>query len=679
MYTRAFALVLVLLGQAAYSADIPVKQIILYKHGIGYFERGGSIAAGEQIRFDFKAGDMNDVLKSLTVMDSNGSRVTSVRYDSNETLQQQLERYPFQIGNQELLSAFLDRIKGTRIELTLQGEPVRGAILSSRAITAGPDNDKRVIREQVTLLLDSGEIANYDLASPASIQVLEPRLKDQLKQYLQTLAQAKSREKRSIYIDAPSSGVRNLHVAYIAPTPIWKSSYRLALGTTNATLEGWAIVDNTTDEDWNDVKLSVVSGRPISFISLLDTPRYGQRQIAELPEDRAAGPVVYGGTVTSETGVLGGVVAGVGAASGNGGGVGGGMYRTGKVANFLAPTASVQQSVTVNAEMSTVEGATGATLGELFEYNFGRLVTIKKNQSAMLPFLQNKITARKLLIYSDQDNEHPVNAVEMTNDSGKTLDGGPITVYDCGAYAGEALFETVKSGDKRLIGYAVDYGTRITSAYDTGEQTIREIHAKNGVLQLRYAQHETRTYTVRNVDSKAKTLVIEQPVVNAYSVLSPRPTERTASANRFEVKLPPSETRQLRVEQDHVTFNATAVQSSTPDFLLTLVGSKQLTVEGRRELQTLADIKQRIVQTTARLDATRAEVADLNSDQNRLRQNIDSLNRVRGQEDQVRRYSVQLAENETQLAKLRDLTREISMRKASLERNMRDLIPQLDF
>ncbi len=699
MHTRALALALILTTQPLYSAELPVKQVILYKHGIGYFERNGFVNMGEEARLDFKAGDMNDVLKSLTVADIAGAHITGIRYDSNETLHQQLEKYPFQIGDQEFLSTFLDHIKGARVELRLAEGPTRGVIMSSRAIRTtleadkpGLETGKGVIGEQVTLLLDSGEIATYDLTSATSVHLLDARLQEQLKQYLQTLAQAKSREKRSIYIDSSGSDTRNLRISYITPTAIWKSSYRLTLGAANSILEGWAIVDNTSDEDWNNVKLSVVSGRPISFISLLDTPRYGARQVAELPEDRAAGPVVYGGSIESEAKLLTGSGSGNGYGPGSGGGAGGGWFRSdgthlgngnvpsaGVVNGLLQPVPPAQQSVIVDGAPSTVQGATGATLGELFEYNFAGPVTIKKNQSAMLPFLQDKITARKLLIYNDRDDEHPVNAAEVTNSTSKTLDGGPITVYDGGAYAGEALFETVKTGDKRLIGYAVDYGTRVTSAYESGEQTIREVHAKNGLLQIRYAQRQTRTYTMKNIDAKPKTLILEQAAMDQYSLLSPFPAERTANAYRFEVKLPSSGTEHLKVEQEQVSFNNTTVLSSTPDFLLTIVSNKQLTAQGRKQLQTIAELKRRIAETQASLDSTKSQTGDLNGDQSRLRQNIDSLNRVKGQEDQVRKYSMQLADNETQLAKLRDRTRDLAQRQASLANDLRGLIDRLDF
>ncbi len=454
-----------------YSADMPVKQVILYKHGIGFFEREGVVPAGDEMRLDFQNNDMNDVLKSLTVTDLAGGSITGIRYDSNETPEQRLAKFPFEVGDTEFLSTFLDHLKGSKIELKLSDKTVAGSILAARAIETGAENEKRVVREQVTLLLDSGDIANFGLDAVSSLRLTDPHLEEQLKQYLQTLGQSKSRENRSVYIESSGSGAKHLRASYIAPTAIWKSSYRLTLHGSDSALEGWAIVDNTTGEDWNDVKLSVVSGRPISFISLLDTPRYGQRQVAELPEDRAAGPVVYNGAVQGQ-GVVGGVVGGIGTGSGNGMGTGmaGGTYsRTdgthlGAGSPLLyAPGAGLTRQENMGyaktkADLflpakSSVEGASGATLGELFEYNFAGPVTVKKNQSAMLPFLQDKVEARKLLIYnSDRDGEHPVNAAELTNNTSKTLDGGPVTVYDGGAYAGEALFETLKAGISDWLG-----------------------------------------------------------------------------------------------------------------------------------------------------------------------------------------------------------------------------------
>jgi hypothetical protein len=678
------------------ASDVPVKSVTLYKHGVAYFEREGVVPEGEEARLDFKTADMNDILKSLTVTEGAGTRISGIRYDSNETLEQRLKHYPFQIGDQQLLSTFLDQLKGSRAEVKLGERVETGSIVSARGIQTGSDTNRQLVREQLTLLLDSGDVANIDLSAVSSLRLLDPKLQSDLRQYLQTIGQARSRDTQSIYIDSTAHGNRDLRVSYIAPAAVWKASYRLVLDEASSILEGWAIVDNTTDEDWNNVKLAVVSGRPISFISLLDTPRYGRREVAELPEDKAAGPVVYAGSVDGQPGAsagvigaaLGGVGSGTGSGSGygpgSGGGVGGGVYQIGGTTRTKMPIMTAAEQAErmkeyAQLQTSAVEGATGATLGELFEYNFANPVTIKKNQSAMLPFLQDKIAARKLLIYSQNDGEHPVNAAEITNNTSKTLDGGPITVYDCGAYAGEALFETVKAGDKRLIGYAVDYGTRITSAFDTGRRTIREIHVRNGNLELHYAEHTTRTYTIRNVDAKPKSLIVQQEGVQEYSVLSPKPTERTATAYRFEVKLPANGTQSLKVEEERTYLNRTDVMNSGPDFLLDIVENKELSEAAEKQLKVVADLKSALAETVSSLELAKKQADDLTQDQTRLRADIDSLNRVKGQEDQVRKYSAQLADNELQLAKIRDQRHDQELRQANLELQVRKAIDELNF
>ena len=267
--------------------------------------------------------------------------------------------------------------------------------------------------------------------------------------------------------------------------------------------------------------------------------------------------------------------------AGLGGGMGGGVARVanaggaarscGRPPAPMAPVAGRAMAETMQvAPSSIVASASAGELGELFEYRIAQPVTIRKDESAMLPFLQQPIEARKLLIYSDHSSQHPTNAAELTNSSGKTLDGGPITVYDGGAYGGEALMETLKAGDKRLISYAVDIGTRITEAFGSKQAVVREIHAARGVLTTKLAAEETRTYTVRNVDKKAKTLIIEHPLRQGYTLLNQKPAEKTASAYRFEIQLAPGATQEFPVSEERVYDQTYQVTSLTPDMIAEL-------------------------------------------------------------------------------------------------------------
>jgi hypothetical protein len=653
----------------ALAADIPIREVVLYKSGVGYFERGGLLRAGESGRLDFKASDMNDVLKSLTISEQNGGKVTGLRYDSSEPLDKKLAEFPFKIDGQASLALFLDQMRGAKVELKYGAETISGTVVSGRLVRS---DDKQPEREQLVALLDSGEIRTLDLAAASSIRFADPKLQIQLRDYLAVVNQSRSTDQRSIYIDSSDAKERQIAAGYMLPTPVWKSSYRLIFKEkSEPTLEGWAIVDNTTGEDWTNVRLAVVSGRPVSFISNLYEPKYVARQTVELPEDRAAAPVVYGGAVDE---LRQGAIAGFAPAPPPAAAKAQARLGTGSGGGFGGPINS-----RIAGESLIALNVAAEDLGDLFEYRFATPVTVKKDESAMFPFLQQPIGARKLLIYSESYGEHPMNAAELTNSTGKTLDGGPITVFDDASYAGEALVNTLKAGDKRLISYAVDLGTRVTTQFDSSREMVREIHVNRGMLTTRAAIDQTKTYTIRNVDQKPKTLIIEQVQRPEYKLLGQEPSETTTNAYRFEVKLSADGTEKFPVAEERVYDTTTAVSSLTPDVLLAYVQNKALSEAGRRQLQQIASVKGQIADFDNQIRQLDANVTTIVSDQDRVRENIRSLNQVSGQQDQVQKYARQLATQEGELAGLRDQLSDLKKKKAAQESELNKLIEALDF
>ncbi|HEV3202417.1 MAG TPA: DUF4139 domain-containing protein [Bryobacteraceae bacterium] len=661
----------------AQPAELPVRQVVLYKHGVGFFERSGRLGAGESARLDFNASEMNDVLKSLTIDEKGGGKISGLRYDSMDPLSHKLAEFPFQIAAGQPLSGMLDQLKGARLELKFGNETVAGAIVNGRVVAG---TDKQPEREQLTLMLDSGELRSVDLSAATGIHFNDPQLQQQFKDYLTALSAARSKEKRSVYIDSTDARERDVTASYMIPSPVWKSSYRLIFGASGQpVLEGWAMVDNTTGEDWTKVQLSLVSGRPISFVSQLYAPKYVNRPEAELADDSAARPVVHEGGFSAGTG-------------GTVGGIAVGNARVQALDSRMAPMAMAspppspaqrEEKAAFNQvavqPSSIVASASAGELGELFEYRIAQPVTIRKNESAMLPFLQQPIEGRKLLIYSDHNSQHPTNAAELTNSTGKTLDGGPITVYDGGAYGGEALMETLKAKDKRLISYAVDLGTRITEAFGSKQAVVREMHANRGILTLKTAAEETRTYTARNVDQKAKTLIIEHPLRQGYTLLNQKPSEKTPGAYRFEIAIGAGATQEFAVAEERVYDQVYAVSNLTPDVILNYVSNRSLSDAGRRQLQRIADQKGQLAENDRALQDVDRQTRDLNTDEDRIRRNIQSLNAVSGQQQQVQTYAKQLDTDEQKLAQLRDRQAELQKKKSALQGELDRLIDVLTF
>ncbi len=656
-----------------------MRAVVLYKHGVGYFERGGTLGPGESARLDFRTEEMNDVLKSLTINDQ-GGKVTDLRYDSSIPLDQKLTEFPFRIEDGQPLSAVIDQLKGARIEMEFGPQKTAGAIVSARLI---PGEKDRPEREQLTLLMDSGELRNVDLAAATAIRFTDPKIQLQFKDYLAAVTGARSKDKRSVYIDSTDSKSRDVRAAYIMPMPAWKSSYRLLFteNGTQPTLEGWAIVDNTTGEDWTNVRLSLVSGKPISFISELYATKFITRLGDDLAEDQAVAPTVYSGAVQNKPAAPPPAAAARAAGMMNNGlpsGLGGRLGAINGVAgaDAISPLDRTQAS----SIGSVVSSGSATEIADLFEYDIATPVTVRKDESAMMPFLQQKVSARKLIIYSDATRPNPFSAAEITNNTGKTLDGGPITVFDAGTYAGEALVETIKNSDKRFISYGVDLGTRISTNLDSRNDAVRELHARNGLLISRLSQVQKKNYSAGNFDPRAKTLIIEHPVRAGFALIdTAKPIETARDVYRFEVNVPASGSVDFPVTEERLYDTQTSVSSLTPDGLLTYIRNKTISDAARNQLQQIADLKAQIANSDADKRSVTDQINSLVRDEERNRQNIGSLSSVSGQQQIVQDYARKLSEQETQIAKLRDREGALDQQRAATQTQLNGLIEKLDF
>ena len=222
-------------------------------------------------------------------------------------------------------------------------------------------------------------------------------------------------------------------------------------------------------------------------------------------------------------------------------------------------------------------------------------------------------------------------------------------------------------------------GTRITTAFDSKQAVTREIHLYQGVLTAKSATEEIVTYTVRNVDQKAKTLIIEHPLRAGYTLLNQKPMEKTADNYRFEVPLAAGATKTFAVSEEHIDSKFFLLTNATPDFLLSYVRNRDLNEEGRKQLGRIANQKQQIAENNAAIDDAERQLKDLNTDEDRLRRNIESLNRVSGQQQQVQDYARQLGALEQKLTGLRDRQAELQKKKTALQHDLDEMIASLSF
>jgi hypothetical protein len=276
---------------------LPIRRVVLYKHGVGHFEREGTVTGSQAVALTFKQREVSDVLKSLTVLDRDGGVVSAVGYDSTTPVEQLLAEIALSIPDEGSLVGLLPQLKGARVSVTPTGAGVVfGTLLGIDPLdTATPAGNTRQFR--VSLLADGGGVKTFDLFD-VEVQLLDDGIKRDLDFYLKTVLAAKKKDARTFTLLAEGDGERTLAVSYLLEAPVWKATYRILLseaplspggrgvggeGDQNL-IQGWAVVDNTSDEDWEDVSLTLVAGLPVSFVHDLYTPRFIRRPVVEVKE-----------------------------------------------------------------------------------------------------------------------------------------------------------------------------------------------------------------------------------------------------------------------------------------------------------------------------------------------------------------------------------------------------------
>src|SRR5215471_12044077 len=278
----------------AANTDVPVTKVLLFSSGVGYFEHAGSVHGNASTELRFKTSQINDILKSLVLQDQDGGRVGAITYPSLDPLDETLKSFQVDITRNPSLADLLNQLRGARVTVAAQAERLNGTILGVETRKKAAERGE-VLDVSVLNLLTGATIRSVELSSISSLALDDPQLQDELTKALGALVQARDQDKKPVTINFTGTGDRRVRIGYVVETPVWKTSYRLLLDDKSSVgrLQGWAIVENQTESDWNDVSLSLVSGRPISFMMDLYQPLYATRQTV-VPELYASlKPQVY--------------------------------------------------------------------------------------------------------------------------------------------------------------------------------------------------------------------------------------------------------------------------------------------------------------------------------------------------------------------------------------------------
>ena len=290
------------------STPLPVRRVVLYKTGVGYFEHLGTVRDSQDIAIRFTSAQLDDVLKTLTAIDLGKGQVTSISYNSVAPLERRLGALRLPVDEQTTMVQLLTSLRGARVEVSSGAATVAGRLLSveHRSEARG----SQVVNVQVfSIMTDTGEMRTFELSPSVRVRLAERDLRLELGRYLDVLGSTREQDVRNMVISTSGAGERRLFVSYISEVPIWKSSYRLVIPKSGRPLlQGWAVVDNTIGEDWRDVELSLVAGAPQSFIQQISQPYYGQRPVVPLPRNVSTEPQTHGATLAKGATTVGGTI-----------------------------------------------------------------------------------------------------------------------------------------------------------------------------------------------------------------------------------------------------------------------------------------------------------------------------------------------------------------------------------
>jgi hypothetical protein len=656
--------------------DLPVKHMTLYKHGVGFFERRAQLN-GEEVELSFRVQEMNDVLKSLTAIDWGGGQVLGVDYATPQTQEERLAGCSIRLGDDRSLRDLLVALRGRCVRLALdQGEEATGTLLGLDEL---PERQP-VAASLVSLLLEgSDEVAAVDLGRVQGVEILDDRGASDLRFFLETALTQDEYRQVTVRL---SPGDHDLSVSYVAPAPTWRVSYRLVTETAGETtsleeagggqetlpngrgaalLQGWGIFDNRLEENLEGISLSLVAGMPISFVYDLYTPLTPERPVVEEQARVAAAPVEYDAAV--ERGVPGMARA---------------LMEEGAMLGAAAPK-GLQATRAISREaldQASPVAASGEDLGELFQYVIDTPVTVGRGHSAMVPIVSSELECRKDLLYNGAKlATHPVATLRLENETGLTLERGPVTVIDGGQYVGEAVLSYTPPDGELVVPYAVELGAKIQEEAGSSRQT-RGLSIRGSYLHFEEWDIRWREYQINNSTGEDLTVLVEHPRTPHYSLYeSPKVLELASEHYRLAVSVPAGGESKLRVQERRLVRRREELRRQSYKGLQDYLRQGLIDERTQTQVAELLKLWDRIEEGEKALKEASEERQRLYKSQKQIQGNMGALSTT-GKEGALRaRYVDQLEASEDQLRAVGQREGEL---KAEIEQVKEEIEARLD-
>ena len=607
--------------------ELPVTAVSLFTTGVGYFQHDGTVSGTGRVDLTFAAADIDDILKSLVLQDFDGGTVEA-SYPSQEPIGRILDSFSIDISDNPSFAELLTRARGEGITVEVP-EPLSGTV---SGVEYRADSDGN--RVPYLLLRTSGTLRQIPLFEVRSLAFTSATLQAELDAALAVISDNRQEDKKTVTITFSGQGLRRVRIAYIRQVPVWKTSYRMVLADDGtAQLQGWAIVENTGESDWEDVTLRLVASQPISFVMDLYSPIYRQRPRVSPPLAATVAPQEYDRGVAAPPSV---------------------SRSSGAQPMFDSAEESMALS-RPRAEPEPIDLGAGVTSAAQLEpgavYRIAEPVRIPRRGAALIPIVQTEIPVVSNSIY-DQSvlANRPLSGVRFENTTGLQLPAGPATVFDGSTYVGDAQLPRTNDSEIRLLSYAVDLQTSMLTREQPQPTTITRIAVSSGTLRVTRETRTTTEYVAERLSAEETTLIVVHPRRPGWDLVSPEaPAQELAAEYRFELDLPGTSSRTLAVEERSVRVQSVSLQSLGEADLQFYVSHGEIDARTRRILERVRALRSDLAAAQTERRVIEQEISAITQEQSRIRENIRVLDNDTAL---YRRYIDTLTEQEDRLGEL---------------------------
>lgn len=607
-----------------------IRAVTLSSGGLAEVTQVHPVDGDATIGLDARSEQIDDILKSLVVRDPVGT-VGALRLDGLDQADETLRTMPFTADDLSGPARLLGKLQGVPIRIQSGGRTLEGRVLGVSERNAGTESGEVAI---LTVLTGTGTLESVSIEDGAAVTIQDSAMAAKIAEAIAAAGTAKVGDAHRVEVDVSGRGQREVRLTYVVAAPVWKTSYRIVDGGGGrANLQAWAIIENALGADWAGVDVTLSSGSPVALLQRLHRRYWRKRPEAPVMVEDVGMPDLDPGTVAPRS------VARLRAPAP-------------AAAPLPAPIARMDtraESAEPSYDAAAATAGAAASEGDVAaNFTLPHPVDLRAGSTLSVPFIDTEIEAERVALWQPGRGIHPTAAFRIRNSATATLPAGLITLYDRAAgYLGDARLPATPVGEQRLASFALDRKVAVQAETEPS-QALTQITVVDGVARATVIAREVTTYTIKGAPDAARSVIIEHPRREGWTLTASARDSETPTAYRLKVAVPAGGTAETRAVLEHVQIDAYDLVDADEALLVRWAALATDPKLGGK-LKTLSQARAEVAAATRTVEEIGEREAKVQAEQERIRSNLGAVPK---DSELARRYLTRMGGQEDELAKL---------------------------